>query len=217
MRDFFEFEGYIFDLDGTLFDSMGLWAEVYRKALRGFGVNEVPVDYIREVNVRSVSEGARYTAERFSLPVGGEGVVAAWKAIAGDVYATSVEMKQGAAELLVRLAGAGKKIGVATALDEALAMPCFERHGLRSSVHSLTTVEEAGADKNFPDVYLLECEKLGYAPGETVVVEDSATGARAAKSAGFCVVGVFDPNADCPREELAAACDRCVDSLAELL
>ena len=103
MRDFFEFEGYIFDLDGTLFDSMGLWAEVYRKALCGFGVAEIPADYIREVNVRSVSEGARYTAERFSLPVGGEGVVAAWKAIAGDVYATSVEMKQGAAELLVRL------------------------------------------------------------------------------------------------------------------
>ena len=99
MRDFFEFEGYIFDLDGTLFDSMGLWAEVYRKALCRFGVAEIPADYIREVNVRSVSEGARYTAERFSLPVGGEGVVAAWKAIAGDVYATSVEMKQGAAEL----------------------------------------------------------------------------------------------------------------------
>lgn len=217
MRRFEDCKGYIFDLDGTLFDSMGLWTEVYREALARFGVDKVPDDYIREVNYRSVSGGAAYTAKRFDLPVNGEGVISVWKGIAGNVYATSVELKEGAAELLARLREAGKKIGIATALDSGLAMPCFARHGLRDVVHSYTSVAEAGRDKNFPDVYLAECAKLGLAPSECAVIEDSITGAASAAKAGFYTVGVFDGNADCPPQALAAVTDRFVYSLAELL
>ena len=217
MKDFFALDGYIFDLDGTLFDSMGLWAEVYRKALARFGVAEMPADYIREVNCRSVSGGAAYTAEKFSLPFGAEGVIAVWKEIAGDAYATTVELKEGAAELLAQLQERGKKIGIATALDEKLAEPCFARHGIVAAVHSYTTVAEVGRDKNFPDVYLAECEKLGLKPEECAVIEDSITGASTAAKAGFFTVGVVDEHADCPPEALRAVTDMCVDSLAELL
>ncbi len=216
MRDFRSCKGYIFDLDGTLFDSMGLWAEVYRTALRRFGVEEVPADYIREVNCRSVTGGALYTAERFGLPASAEDVIAVWKSIAGDAYASTVELKEGAAELLASLRAAGKKIGIATALDESLALPCFRRHGIPDVVHSFSTVAEAGKDKNFPDVYLLECEKLGLKPEECAVIEDSITGASTAAKAGFFTVGVTDAHADCPPEELAAVTDVCVDSLAQL-
>lgn len=216
MRDFRSCKGYIFDLDGTLFDSMGLWAEVYRTALLRFGVERVPDDYIREVNFRSVSGGAAYTAERFGLPFGGDGVIAVWKEIAGDRYATSVNLKEGAAELLDALRRRGKKIGVATALDRTLAMPCFERHGLAATVHSYTSVAEAGRDKNFPDVYLAECRKLGLTPRDCAVIEDSITGATSAARAGFFTVGVVDEHADCPPEALAAVTDVCMRSLTEL-
>lgn len=216
MRDFRSCKGYIFDLDGTLFDSMGLWAEVYRTALLRFGVERVPDDYIREVNFRSVSGGAAYTAERFGLPFGGDGVIAVWKEIAGDRYASSVNLKEGAAELLDALRRRGKKIGVATALDRTLAMPCFERHGLAETVDCYTSVAEVGRDKNFPDVYLAACGKFGLTPQECVVIEDSITGATSAARAGFFTVGVLDEHADCPPEALAAATDVCVRSLAEL-
>lgn len=196
---------------------MGLWAEVYRKALARFGAPEVPDDYVSEVNCRSVTGGAAYTAERFGLPFGAEGVIAVWKEIAGDAYATTVELKEGAAELLARLRALGKYVGIATALDEKLAAPCFERHGVTAAVHSYTTVAEVGRDKNFPDVYLVECAKLGLSPDECAVIEDSITGAGTAAKAGFFTVGVIDAHADCPPEALRAVTDMCVNSLAELL
>lgn len=68
--DIFSFEGYIFDLDGTLLDSMGLWNDIYVKVLGDFNI-KAPSDYLFNVNHMSLCDGAAYTVERFRL----EGVV----------------------------------------------------------------------------------------------------------------------------------------------
>ena len=120
MMKFADLKGYIFDLDGTLLASTGLWYGIYRKALARFGI-EMPDDYVAHVNHLDISRGTAYTAERFGLSCGAEGVAKVWREYAGDAYASAIEMTPHAKELLSALSALGKKLGIATALDEDLA------------------------------------------------------------------------------------------------
>lgn len=215
MKDFFGFDGYIFDLDGTLLDSMSLWGRVYSETLSALGVAE-PADYVRAVNKMSVADGARYTVESLGLSVSPEQIVEMWKATAHKEYRDNIQPKNNAEKLLKRLAALGKSIGVATALDSSLYVPCFRRLNFDAMFRSVTTVAEVGKDKRYPDVYLVECEKMGLTPDRCAVLEDSITGATSAKRGGFYTVGVFDADADCTPQEMQAVCDRYVSDLGDL-
>ena len=115
-----------------------------------------------------------------------------------------------------RLAALGKSIGVATALDSSLYVPCFRRLNFDGMFRSVTTVAEVGKDKRYPDVYLVECEKMGLTPDRCAVLADSITGATSAKRGGFYMVGVFDADADCTPQEMRTVCDRYVSDLGDL-
>lgn len=181
---FADLKGYIFDLDGTLLASTGLWQGIYRKALARFGI-EMPDDYVAHVNHLDISRGTAYTAERFGLSCGAEGVAKVWREYAGDAYASAIELTPHAKDLLSALAARGKKLGIATALDEDLARACLTRHGVWELFPVFVSVGDAGKDKSVPDVYLTAAARLGLLPSECAVVEDGAVGAETAKKAGF--------------------------------
>ena len=126
---FADLKGYIFDLDGTLLASTGLWYGIYRKALARFGI-EMPDDYVAHVNHLNIAQGTAYTAGRFGLSCGAEGVAKVWREYAGDAYASAIEMTPHAKELISALAARGKKLGIATALDEDLARACLTTRGV---------------------------------------------------------------------------------------
>lgn len=209
------FKGFIFDLDGTLLDSMGLWEEVYARTLESFG-KKIPESYLPAINHLSVSDGAEYTVSAFGLEASPQSVVERWKSFAVDAYAHNVTLKDGAAELLEVLRAAGKKIGIATALDRGLFEPCLARCGIDGYFAAVSTVQETGRDKRFPDVYLNAAEKMGLSPSECVVAEDSFIGMQGAKKGGFFVAGVYDKSAAADVENAKQVCDVYVHGLSEL-
>lgn len=207
LMKFAELEGYVFDLDGTLLASTAMWHDVYAKALAHFGI-EMPDDYVEHVNHLNIEKGTDYTARRFGLECGGQGVAAIWRHYAERAYSREVEMKPFAVQLLRTLHDAGKRLAVATALDEDLSRACLSRHGVWELFSVFVSVSEVGKDKSSPDVYLAAADRLGLSPASCAVVEDGEVGAATAKKEGFFSAGVYDAYSGSDPRRMREICDR---------
>lgn len=209
-------KGYIFDLDGTLLESMGLWEDVYRGTFAFYG-KTVPDGYVGEVNHLGCADGAEHTHAKYGLGRSASEIKGLWKKLSSEAYDFRVELKPYAFRLLEKLCKEGKLLGVATALDRGSFEMCLKRLGVYGFFRSFTSVGETGKDKSSPDVYLKAARKLGLKPEECVVVEDGEKGAGAAKDGGFYVVGVYDAASADSRETMMRICDMYVEDLSVLL
>lgn len=186
-----KFNNFIFDFDGTLVDSMGLWASIYQDTLRDFGI-EPPSDYMFKVNHRAAIESAYYTIVRFDLEVSERELRAIWDKKALYYYKHKVQLKPFAKELLDSIKKAGKKIVLATALPKDLYMAGLESLGILSYFEATTSLDEVERGKSFPDIYLKALSKVSGVPEESVVFEDSHLGIIGANKGNFHTVGVYD-------------------------
>ena len=174
--------GAIFDLDGTLTDSMYIWNEAPKALVRQFG-GEPPEDLAEDIKVM-------------------DGV----NDLVTDEYRDKVPMKPGADVLLERLAALGVPCGIATASEAFQARDAMVRLGLWKHFLFAFSSLQYGS-KSRPDVYFAAARSLGSAPEHTIVFEDALHAARTAKEAGFLVAGVYDPSAEGDQEALREICD----------
>lgn len=184
----------VFDLDGTLIDSMQIWREVDEEFFARRGM-PVPASYQEEIAHLGFTESARYTVRRYLPRESVPAVLEEWRAQVAEKYAAADAekyFKPGALGYVRALHAAGVKLGVATASAPELFLPVLGAGGIAELFSAFATVDEAGAHKGCPDVFLLTAEKLGVPPSECVAFEDNLTALRAAKSAGMFAVGVFD-------------------------
>lgn len=213
----FPFEAAIFDLDGTLLDSMYVWHhidEVYF-ARRGM---PVPPDYGRALAGLSYRESAEYTRARFGFSEPWEEIVQEWTDLAREEYALHVPLKAGALEYLTALERAGVKLAVATALPEYLYRPCLEHLGIMDRFSALCSTDDTGGrGKKDGEVFLLAAQRLGMDPAKCVVFEDTLEGLRGAKKAGMLAYCAKDPSSAHAHPEIAGFADRMFDSFEELL
>lgn len=185
--------GAIFDLDGTLLDSMGVWTAVDHAFLAHYGL---PLDreYLMEVKRHSHAQAAVYTKEYFGLSDSPEDIVSLWHELAGDAYQTTIGLKPGVYEYLNYLHDSGVKIAAATSSLPEHAPTALERLGIMHFFENITyTREAARPSKTFPDVYLLAAERLGLSAADCIVFEDIPIGIAAAREGGFRVVAVDEP------------------------
>ena len=178
-----------FDLDGTLLDSMGMWAEIDRRSLGRRGI-AVPEDYQKAVSVMRIHEAARYTVERFGLPENPQDLEREWMDMARCEYAHNVPLKPGAREYLNAL----KRCGVYELFDVVMS------------------AAEVPRGKAFPDAYIMAAQRMGVEPRECAMYDDMAPALRAARAAGMYAVGVYDAHAGTARAELEAAADEFIES-----
>ncbi len=166
----------IFDLDGTLLDSMGVWDQVDIDFLGRRGI-EVPDDYMTKVSAMQFRQIAEYTIARFGL----------------EDTPDVVEAKPHAVEYLHLLRTSGAKLAVATSLPPALRDPAMAHVGIGGLFDEVVSVDDAGdVSKESPDVYLLAAERLGVSPADCTVFEDLLVGIKAAKSVGMTVWAMND-------------------------
>lgn len=196
----------IFDLDGTLLDSMGVWDQIDRDFFARRGL-VVPDDYMTTVASMQFHEIAEYTIARFGLHDTPEAVMAEWDEMARDAYATTVQPKAGAVEYLHELQAAGVKLGVATTLLPRLREAAFEHLGLTEMFDTVVTVNDVGAGKDKPDIYLLVAERLGVAPSDCTVFEDLLVGIRSAKSVGMQAWAMYDDSSAADWPEIKRIAD----------
>jgi beta-phosphoglucomutase-like phosphatase (HAD superfamily) len=197
---------YIFDLDGTLLDSMDLWHKIDIDFLQKRGIS-VPPDYADLIGSMTFNEIAAYTIRRFDLPDSIESLKQEWIDMAAYAYGHTVQMKPYAKEYIFKLLEHGAKIAVATSLFADLLELALRNHGIHDLFHVICTTEEAGFGKSRPDVFSLTAKKLGVLPCDCLVFEDILEAVKSAKSIGMCVCAVYDKSSHNDWEEIKKQAD----------
>ena len=186
----------IFDLDGTLLDSMGVWDQVDIDFLAKRGI-EVPADYMGKVAAMQFRQIAEYTIARFGLPDTPEALMQEWDDMARVASSTVVEAKPHAVEYLSYLKRSGAKLAVATSLPPALREPAMKHVGIFDYFDQIVSVDDANdVGKDRPDVFLLAAGRLGVVPEQCTVFEDLLVAMRSAKSVGMRVWAIHDDSSD---------------------
>ncbi|MBQ8091214.1 MAG: HAD family phosphatase, partial [Pyramidobacter sp.] len=209
-----DFDAALFDLDGTLIDSKGVWARIDAEFLQKRGIVP-PDDYMKEVSSKKFSEAAVYTIERFGLSDTVEGLSAEWLEMARTEYGTNIFLKEGAAEFLKELKKRGLRLGTVSGLPHALSDAVLEHNGVRGLFDAFTSADDAVRGKEFPDVYLLAASRLGAAPERCLVFEDVTACALSAREAGMTVCAVWDGQTQLEWEALTCAAHVSARSFAE--
>lgn len=206
----------LFDLDGTLIDSLYVWEKIDRDFLSKRGLT-VPDHYAEALSAKGFRESAEYTIRLFHLPETPEELMAEWNRMALDEYSRRVPLKPHAKEYLSYLKGRDIKLAAATALPRALYEPVLKNNGVYAFFNAFASTDETGRGKDSPDVYLLAAEKLGAAPETCVVFEDVLAGVRAAGRAGMRTCGVFDRHSAGQKEQIKQIADTFIYDFSELM
>ena len=197
----------VFDMDGTLIDSMGYWQRLGREYLARHGVRENVEPVLDRIKPMTMLESSAVFMEAFGIPGPPEHIAAEMNAMMDAHYRSDIPLKPGAADYLRALRRKGVRLCVATATPEPLARACLERLGVADCFEFLLSCDAVAAGKDRPDVFLEAARRLGAAPEDVAVYEDAIYAARTAKAAGFRVVGVYDDASDASWAELNTLCD----------
>ena len=197
----------IFDMDGTLVDSMGYWARLSREYLGSKGVQTIPKEILERIAPMTMGESAALFVREFGLPGTAAEAEAEMNAMMEGHYRRDVPLKPGVRAYLERLREQGVRMCVASSTAEPLMEICLTRLGVRDCFEFLLSCDSVGAGKDRPDVYHAAAERLGGSPAETAVFEDAPFAAKTAKAAGYYVVAVRDGGDGTRWEKVKAAAD----------
>ena len=209
---------YLFDLDGTLIDSNGVWRDVDAAFLSHHGCNGTP-EYFDYVAHAIFPTAAQFTKDYYRLALSTDAIMAEWRELAWDAYACHTPLKEGALEFLrlLRSAYPCEGISLVTASVPELCRMVLDRHGLTPFFDQLVYAQELGMEKRDPRFFRVAAERLGVSPSSCILFDDAPDNCAAAKRCGMTVVGVYDPFFAASREVLDRNCDRCIHSFRELL
>lgn len=181
----------IFDLDGTLVDSMWMWESIDIEFLTARGL-EMPENLKYEIEGISFAQTADYFIKRFGLKDTPQELMKIWNGMAYEKYCKEVPLKPGAKQFLDLLKEKGIRVGIGTSNSYELTGACLKAHDILEDIDYILTSDEVPNGKPAPDIYLMVAEHFGVAPEHCMVFEDIPNGMRAAISAGMKVCGVED-------------------------
>ena len=186
-------DAVIFDIDGTLVDSMHVWTDIDDIFLEKYHLVE-PENFHEGMEGKSYSETAQYFLDLFpELPHTKEELEAEWHEMAFEIYTKELQLKKGAYDFILDMHRAGIKLGIATSNSRDLAEGLLMNTGVWEYLDAVWTSDEAKAGKPAPDVYLKVAESLRVNPERCLVFEDVPNGILAGKNAGMKVCAVEDP------------------------
>ena len=206
----------IFDMDGTLIDSNGIWREVDIAFLEKRGLPYTK-EYYEGVAHTIFPLAAVFTKEFCHLEESCGEIMAEWMELAGDMYATSVTVKPGVREYLEQCKAAGERIMVLTSSVPQHCRTALTHLGLMPYFERVIFAQELGLEKKNPETFRRAAAIMGVTPEECTVYDDSVAACRGAKAAGMTVVGVYDDYFDATVEEMRQVCDRYIMSFEEMM
>ncbi len=192
-------EAVIFDLDGSLVDSMWMWKQIDVEYLGRFGIS-LPEKLQENIGGMSFHETALYFKENFPIPDSIEQMKKDWNQMAWDKYLNEVPFKPGAEEFLKGCKKRGIKLGIATSNSRELVENIASVHGLHDFFSCIITGSEVTHGKPAPDIYLAVAKELNVSPEKCLVFEDITPGIRAGLNAGMEVCAVEDAHSVPERE-----------------
>ena len=181
----------IFDLDGTLADSMWMWTDIDDEYLSRFGL-KVNDAVSEDIAGMSIEETAVYFKQAYNLPDSIERIIQDWIDMSLDKYKHEVPLKAYARELLHILKSNGIKTAIASSNAIDMIEACLKANGVSDMFDAVVSSSEVEHGKPYPDVYLYAAKRINTDPSECLVFEDIPAGIIAAKKAGMTVAAVSD-------------------------
>lgn len=192
-------KGAIFDLDGTLFDSMFIWDTIGEIYLRSIGY-EPKENLNRTFKTMSLYNAACYYKTEYGVTLSVEEIMNGVNTMVEKYYRYEVPLKEGVADFLEALHQKGVKMCIATATDKYLVEAALERCGISRYFSEIFTCTSVGHSKSEPIIYREALKHLGTPKEETFVFEDAIYAVKTAKKDGFTVVGIYDSHEECYEE-----------------
>lgn len=205
----------LFDLDGTLVDSLWVWREIDIEYLGRFNLT-IPEGLQEDIGGMSFSETALYIKERFQIPDSVEEMKAEWNRMAWDKYTYEVPLKKGARKFLDYCLKNHIKLGIATSNSKELVNNIIKAHGLEHYFSGIVTGCEVEKGKPSPDVYLEAAKRCGVPPCECLVFEDIVPGILAGKAAGMKVCAVEDAHSVSQKTQKQKLADYYIENYFEI-
>ena len=206
--------GAIFDVDGTLLDSMPVWHNCGARYLKSIGIEAEPGlgDFLF---TQTNESGAVYMVDHYGLDIPPEEVAEGMSRDMENYYFNQPAMKEGAAEILERFSEEGIPMTVATSTDRYLLEGAFRKLDLGRYFKAVLSCGEYGTTKGEPFIFNKAAELMGTEPAETWVFEDGLYAIKTAVKAGFRTVAVYDELSSSDWDEMSMLADMHINKLTE--
>lgn len=199
------YQGLIFDLDGTLVDSMGVWRQIDMEFLKKRGV-DMDEEYYSTVKTMTLQDCADYTIRRFHLNETPQHIISEWRAMALSSYENEIEVKDGVIQFLKALQQMGVPMVLASVSPSDFVNASLNHCRLRPYFSDIIDIDEVGRGKESPDIYLASAGSMGLSAGQCMVFEDALQGLTTAHRAGFLTTAVYDSNSPQLTKEVLSDC-----------
>lgn len=206
----------LFDLDGTLLDSMGIWQELDKEFVSRHHLKE-PEGFYEKIEGMSFVEISHYYAEVFPQLSSPEEIRREWTEMIREHYRMRTPLKPGAREFLDHLKKEKIRMGIATSNEPELARTALQANGVLEYFDAVCSACDVACGKPAPDVYLKAASELGVQAGECLVFEDIPNGILAGKRAGMRVCAVEDVFSAASRKEKQELADHYIKDFFEIL
>jgi len=212
-----KYKAVIFDLDGTLIDSMGIWIKIDKEYLEIRNI-PVPDNLFKDVKTgNSFTEICQYFKDKFDLPESIEMIGAEWTDMVEEHYKTDIKLKPGAIELIEFLHVNTVKMGIGTSNSKYLAKTVLQANNVLQYFESIVAGCEEIKGKPYPDIFLNSAEELRIDPAKCLVIEDTLQGVIAAHNGGMDAFAIFDDNDTHDVEKLKLEADFYAEDFQEIL
>lgn len=206
----------LFDLDGTLIDSNGVWQEVDERFLSARCLTATK-EYLDFVGHAIFPTAAQFTIDYYRLSESPQEIMDEWMALAKDAYMHHIPLKPGAKEFLQQERANGETLALVTACVPELASAILDRHGLTPLFHHLVYAQELGLEKRDPRFFDRVLEHLCVSATECTFYDDAPDNCAAAKKTGMQVVGILDSLFKTEAGRMARLCDNCIYDFTGLI
>ena len=186
-----DIEGAIFDVDGTLLDSMGYWEHLGDEYLLSRQI-QPPENLANLLASMTLLEAAKYFKDRYGIQDEAEEMIKDFEKLMEGHYREDIPEKEGVRQVLEDLQERQIPMYIATATQRPMVEAALKRTGLEKYFQGMITCQEAGESKRNPLIYQIARERLGTQKERTAVFEDAAFAAQTARKDGFFLVGIYD-------------------------
>ncbi len=205
---------FIFDMDGTLIDSMDAYGGAMVRFLDDNKI-EYPSDIVKIITPLGFKGSAKYFLTLGAKKTINE-MLADFTEYMIEPYTKTIPEKEGVTETLLRLKKEGHSLNVLTASPHVTLDPCLKRLGLFDLFENVWSCDDFGMTKSEPEIYVEAARRLGTTVSECIFIDDNVNAVKTAKEAGMHAWGIYDKSSDSYVDEMKEIAERYIYTFSEI-
>lgn len=206
--------GFIFDVDGTILDSMSIWMDAGNLYLNSLGI-ETDENIGEVLFDMTMVEGANYLKNKYHIDLTIEQICEGINDTVYDFYKNKAQLKSGIKEFIILAHKQNIPMTIATSTDRPMIEAALKRLDLYKYFDDIFTTTEVGKGKNHPDIFIRAMEKMHTSSENTWMFEDASYSLETAKKIGIKTVGIYDQSSANCQEQLKKVSDIYINNWSE--